>query len=340
VIDADGRLLFANPRAYEISGYDEESLRSRKIKEVIHAEDRGRAQEMWVGFAKGDFPRSTDMRITRRDGGTVVLNVSCSALLDGEGAILASFRDVTEERRIAAELIQTKEFLEGLIDASVDGIVAADMRGNIILFNKGAERIYGYPSDEVVGKRNVKTLYPEGGAREVMRMLRAPQHGGVGRLESARMEALDRHGARVPISLSAAMIYEKGVQVATFGIFTDLREKLRFEERLAAAQQKLAVTEKQALIAELAGTAAHELNQPLTSVMGYAELLKRKLPRESTEHAAADIIVREAERMADIVRKIGKITKYETKSYVGQQKILDLDKAAGESEDPQAGTGK
>jgi hypothetical protein len=68
--------------------------------------------------------------------------------------------------------------------------------------------------------------------------------------------------------------------------------------------------------------------------MGSAELLKRKLAPESAEHHAADIIVREAERMADIVRKIGKITKYETKSYVGRQRILDLDRSTDVPEEP------
>ncbi|MFO0674357.1 MAG: histidine kinase dimerization/phospho-acceptor domain-containing protein [Polyangiaceae bacterium] len=83
-------------------------------------------------------------------------------------------------------------------------------------------------------------------------------------------------------------------------------------------------------MAELAGAAAHELNQPLTSVMGYAELLRRKLDVESPGFAAAEVIFKEAERMAEIVRKIGKITKYETKSYVGQARILDLDKASAD----------
>ena len=65
--------------------------------------------------------------------------------------------------------------------------------------------------------------------------------------------------------------------------------------------------------------------------MGYAELLKRRLDRDTPAHAAAHVIVNEAERMAEIVRKIGKITKYETKSYVGTAKILDLDKASEET---------
>ncbi len=329
VVDADGRLLFANPRAYEILGHPPDSWRGDKIRDLIHPDDRGRSREIWAGFKNGVFPRDVDLRVVRADGGTVILSVSFSTLLHGEGAVLFTFRDVTDNRRIETELVKTKEFLESMIEASVDGIVAADMKGRIILFNKGAERIYGYTAPEVVGKKNVRDLYPDDGARSIMRMIRSPQHGGPGRLESTRIDALDRHGARVPISLSAAMIHEGGTPVATFGFFTDLRDRLRVEERLAQAQQKLAMTEKQALIAELAGTAAHELNQPLTSVMGYAELLKRKLGRDTTEHHAADIIVREAERMADIVRKIGKITKYETKSYVGQQKILDLDKAAG-----------
>lgn len=328
VVDADGQLLFANPRAYDLLDYPEDSFRGQKVKMLLHEGDAPLAKELWDGFAKGQFPRDVDLRMKRRDGSTIIANVSFSSLLHGEGAVLFTFRDVTEARRTESELVHTKEFLESLVEASPDGIVAADMEGTIILFNEGAERIYGYDAADVIGKRNVRDFYPDKTAYQVMAMLKSPQHGGVGRLVSTRLDALNAKGERVPISLSAAMIYEDDEPVATFGIFTDLRDRIRVEERLAQAQEKLALTEKQALIAELAGTAAHELNQPLTSVMGYAELLKRKLPADSSEHNAADIIVREAERMADIVRKIGKITKYETKSYVGQQRILDLDKAA------------
>ena len=118
--------------------------------------------------------------------------------------------------------------------------------------------------------------------------------------------------------------------VATFGIFTDLRDRVRVEEQLAQAQEKLALTEKQTLLAELAGATAHELNQPLTSVMGYAELLMRKVGEPSPAFRAAQVIHSEAQRMAEIVRKIGKLTRYETKSYVGEQRILDLDRAAAD----------
>ena len=132
----------------------------------------------------------------------------------------------------------------------------------------------------------------------------------------------------IPVSLSAALLYEEKAPIGSVGIFTDLREKMRMEQRLAQAQEQILAQERQAIVAELAGAAAHELNQPLTSVMGYAELLKRRLERDTAPYSAAEIIFNEAERMAEIVRKIGKITKYETKSYVGRARILDLDRSA------------
>ncbi|MFW6051443.1 MAG: PAS domain S-box protein [Myxococcota bacterium] len=336
-IDVDGRLLFANPTAWEMVGYSEEALRGRKLRELVHPDDLKVAHDLWQGFARGEHPKGVDVRIVRKDGEVIVCNCSFAHLHDGEGAVLISFRDVTEERATAAELRKTKEFLESLIDTSVDGIIAADMKGTIILFNKGAERIYGHRAEEVIGKLNARQLYPNDGAREVMKMLRSPQYGGEGKLNPIRMEALDAEGRTVPITISAAIIYnERGEPAATCGIFIDLREKLRIEERLAQAQEKLAMTEKQALIAELAGTTAHELNQPLTSIMAHAEMLRRKLDADTPEHRAAERMVQETERMADIVRKIGRMTKYETKSYVGQQKILDLDRSTDKPDEKAA----
>jgi PAS domain S-box-containing protein len=207
------------------------------------------------------------------------------------------------------------------------------MRGTIILFNEGAQRLYGHRAEDALHKMSARELYPGEGAREVGRMLRSKGHGGVGRLEPVRMEAIDKQGNVFPISLTAATIYTSGKAVATFGIFTDLRDRVRVEQQLAQAQEKLALSEKQSLLAELAGATAHELNQPLTSVMGYGELLIRRLSPGTPERNAAQVIMQEAERMANLVRKIGKITRYETKSYVGDQRILDLDRAADDEPD-------
>jgi PAS domain S-box-containing protein len=254
--------------------------------------------------------------------------MSAAPLRDEDAATILSFRDVTNARRLENELRQTKDFLERLIDSSVDGIIAADLKGRIILFNKGAEALCGYSAQEALAGLTVHQLYPPGIPQRIMTMLRSQEHGGKGRLSLIRQELVHRSGELVPVNMTASLVYEGGREAFSVGIFTDMRDRMQLERKLSDVETRLEESEKSAVIVALAGTAAHELNQPLTSVMGYAELLKRKLKEEDFAWKPVDIIYREAERMAEIVRKIGKITRYETKSYMGAQRILDLDKAS------------
>jgi len=272
-----------------------------------------------------------DMDVATTSGDTVTVSVATSTVLSNADAVILLFRDVTAERLLEYELRKTKDFLERLIDSTVDAIVAADTDGNIILFNQGAERIVGYSAEEMIGKIPVWRLYPEGIARKIMRMLRAEEYGGVGRLEETRRELLTKDGEVVPVNMTASIIYEDGREVATVGIFSDLRERIKIEKRLMQAQEKLIASEKQGLVAELAGAAAHELNQPLTSILGYIELITRQMDPDAAHRRHIDTIRAEAERMAEIVKKIGRITRYETKEYVGSASILDIDKSASSS---------
>jgi PAS domain S-box-containing protein len=326
VIDAEGHLLFSNPRARTITGYSESDLRGRRVGDLFASEDAMLAHELRMGFKEHRYPQNVDVRIRRKNGELGILSINFNSVLREEGVVLCTFRDVTAERAVEHELQATKDFLQRIIDSSVDAIVSADLKGRILLANPAAERVYGIPVSKLVGS-DVRSLYPEGVARDVMRLIRA----GGGRVEGLRTEVLDKEGERVPVSLSAVMLQEGEVPVGSVGIFTDLRERIRMERRLAQAQEQILAQERQAIVAELAGAAAHELNQPLTSVMGYAELLKRRLQPDTAPYSAAEIIFNEAERMAEIVRKIGKITRYETKSYVGRARILDLDRSAPSS---------
>lgn len=334
VFDRAGNLLFANPRAYETVGYAPGSGARLHIRDLVHRGSLGALRELGHEFDRGIYRRGVDLRLKRRDGRAAIVSASFAALPEGEGGILVSFQDVTDHRATEAELVKTMQFLESLIDASVDGIVAADIDGNILLFNDSAERIYGFQAAQVIGRMTIQSLYAVADAQRMMELLRSESHGGRGKLAPTRMVAIAKDGSEIPIRLSAAIVEEDGQEAAVVAIFTDLRETLRVQERLAAATEKLASTEKQALIAELAGTAAHELNQPLTTILAYGELLRRQLEKESASRRAVDAVLQEAERMAEIVRKIGKMTKYETKSYVGGQKIIDLDRAAGSDPAP------
>lgn len=341
VLDAEGHVVFSNPQARELTGYSEEELAEAPFHAVVDAHDRPRFEAILADAARGELPPALDLTLSTRSGRASerrIASVSFGSLLREDSALLVTLRDVTAERTTATELTKTKDFLERVIDSSVDAIISADLRGNVLLFNRAAERCYGYDAKDVVGQLNVRDLYPAGTATNIMRLIRSGGAGGPGRLEGYRTDVLDKAGMRVPVLLSAALILEDGRPVGSVGIFTDLRERLQMEARLEQAEEDLRAKEKQAIVAELAGAAAHELNQPLTSVMGYAELLEKRLARpadatsegERTLLHAATIILRESERMAEIVRKIGKITRYETKSYVGDARIVDLDRASGD----------
>ena len=330
VVDSEGRIFFMNRSAEQVTGYSRSGLQGRKLHNLVPDGERDNLTEVVRNASMGVHLAGFDLTIKTTSGEQLRLSVSTSAALAEHGAIVLSFRDVTVARALQDELRKTKEFLERLIDSTVDGIVAADVDGNVMVFNHGAESAYGYSAEEVIGRIPVWKLYPEGAARQMMADIRSPEHGGKGRLSPSRREILNRYGEVVPVSLTASIIYEGKNEVATVGIISDLRERLQMEQKLQQAQEKLAMSEKQMLIAELAGTTAHELNQPLTSVMGYAELLKKRMSPDDPHLRTVEIILRESERIAEIVRKIGKITRYEIKAYVGSTTILDLDKSTTE----------
>lgn len=335
VLDESGRILFVNRAAERITGYARDGMLGNELADLVASDDqRAMIADTLARVLAGVNVDVFDLQVSTTSGEPAWVSVSTSTLLAGTGAVIFAFRDVTAERALEAELRSTKEFLERLIDSTVDAIIAADLDGHIILFNQGAERLFGYRARDVIGRLPVHDLYEEGGAQQIMRMLRSTSYGGVGRIEQTRREVRIASGDLVPVSMTASTIYENDREVATVGILTDLRERIRMEQRLLDAQQKLRLSEKQALVAELAGAAAHELNQPLTSIIGYTQLIERQSPKDAIHLRALRVILSEAERMAGIVKKIGRITRYETTEYVGTAKMLDLDRASEGENDP------
>lgn len=323
VLDEQGRVLLLNPSGAVTLDVAAEEARGLTLAELVAPESAMSAALLLRELWRGGRVLSADLQLVSRKGRKLVLSVSAGQLRTQSGRAILSFRDVTEGRELEAELRQTKEFLERLIDATVDGIVAADLRGRILLFNKGAERVTGYSASEVIGKMSVLRFYTPGVAKSVMAQLRSGEE-----TRFLRTDLVARGGELVPVSLSAALVREGGRESATVAVFSDLRERLRVEAVLQETQARLQVAEKAALVSELAGAAAHELNQPLTSVLGFSELLFRRTGEDSVGREELGAILREAERMASIVRKIGKIARYETTEYVGKKRIVDLERAS------------
>lgn len=331
VFDLDGNPLHANPKVTEITGYSEAEVRDLKLHDVIFHEDHERLRLLREGFGRGEYPALFDLRVVRRDGEVRTLSLSTSAAVRDANAVLITLRDVTAERATAAKLTQTQNFLTSLIESSPDAILAASPAGEVLLLNFAAERILGWRREELGPEAVIDSFFREGHFQEYARRVRGSAEG---RIEGARSEVIARDGEAIPVLLSAATLHGDGPGTGIVVIFSDMRERLRIEERLARVQSELGRSEQQSMIAELSGAAAHELNQPLTAIHGHAELLRRRAGDDPGMVKSAEVILREAGRMADIVRRLGQVSRFETKAYVGTTKILDLALSAPGSEPP------
>lgn len=335
VMDREMRILFANPMATLLSQRQADQLIGSSFTELIQPDQLNEAKQIIAALGTEKAPSPVDFCI-RKPTAETIASINFSLVVGESDAILATMRDVTEQRAMARELSHTKEFLERVIESSADGIVSSDLGGKILIYNHAAERLFGYSKCEVLEKMTVDELYPHGVARDIMRRIRRPEYGGEGRLEGYRVEMLTKKGERVPVDLSASLVLGDRRPVGTVGIFTDIREKLAMESRLTEAQLQLQERKRQNAVAEMAGAAAHELNQPLTSVMGYAEFVRRSIQDDPSLSHAIEVILSETQRMADIVRKVGRVTRYETKPYVGGAKIVDLDRSSTPEDDEES----
>ena len=325
LINHAGRTLLANPAAESVLCPDGAPLPDN-LQELLEEESLEVFTELLEGFKQGIFPRGLDLTIKRKSGELAEIAVSISLVPRDPEVILLTLRNVTVERQIERSLEETKTFVERVISSSLDAFIASDMKGEIVMFNETASRMWGIPLDEALSGMHVDDLYPPEQAREIMKKLRSDDFGGKGKMEPQRIWLMSRTGENIPVQLSAYLIYdEEGSESYTIGSFSDLREKMRAEEKIAFIEEKLAQSEKQMELAELAGAMAHEMNQPLTSIYGSTEILLRHTETTPKAQRYARIIQDEATRMSDIIKKIGKMTRFETQSYVGSAKITDLD---------------
>jgi len=220
--------------------------------------------------------------------------------------------DISDRKRMERELKEANEFLMNLIESSVDGIIVTDMKGDILIFNRGAENLLGYKAEEVIGKINIRDIYPPGVAEEVMAKMRSPDYGGVGKLTSFPISHKRKDGELIEGDLSAALIYnDEGKEIASVGIFKDLRERLRIERELRETQEALLQAEKLAAMGRLTSQIAHELNNPIYGIMNTLELLKTEIPPESKRRRILEMSLSEAQRLSEMLRNMLSFSKPE-----------------------------
>ena len=304
----EGKFLDCNQALLDMLGYPtkEEFLKIDIAHDLyVNPEDRKAFQER---IERDGYVKDMEVEFKKKNGDKITVLLNGHPIKDEKGEVVGYQGinlDISERKRIENELREANEFFMNLIESSVDGIIAADMKGNIFIFNKGAEALTGYKAEEVIGKAPITEIYPEGVAKEVMKKLRSPEYGGIGKLTPTQFNVLNKAGEEIPIQLSATLIYDgMGKEVASVGIFTDLRPRLKMEKKLQETHVQLVSSEKMASLGKLAAGIAHEINNPLGGILIYSSLMKEDLSEEDPRRADLDRIVQEAGRCKEIVKSL------------------------------------
>ncbi|MBW1988651.1 MAG: PAS domain S-box protein [Deltaproteobacteria bacterium] len=303
-----GRFLDANPALLRMLGYEtkEEFLNIDIRKDLyLNPEDRDRFQQM---IEKEGRVVDWEVDFKRKDGTPIHILLTAHGRRDPSGQILGYegiMVDQTQRRAMAEKLREANDFLNKLIASSPNAIMAADMRGNILIWNHAAEEILGYAAEEVVGKMNIVEIWPDGMARDIMKMIRSPEYGGEGRLRSYPLVAHRRDGSLLEANFSAAVIYDaEGNEAASVGILVDLKERLSMERKLRKTQEQLLQSEKLAAMGRLTSQIAHELNNPLYGIMNTLELLKTEISPDNRRRKVLDMALSETERLSTLLKKM------------------------------------
>jgi PAS domain S-box-containing protein len=226
--DLEGRFLLVNNRLCQIVGYSESELLTLKIDDIIYPGDAAENNRLFKEMAEIGQSYDMEVRYVRKHGGLVWVTSSVSALRDKFGRIqraAAVIVDISERKRAQ----EVERHLAAIIASSNDAILGIDLQMKITSWNGGAERLYGYSADEIVG-RSIMTLVPKDRADEEPAILRQVNAGL--KVEPYETKRLRKDGRSVDVLLSVSPIHDAyGSIVGASKLAHDITER-KENERL------------------------------------------------------------------------------------------------------------
>ncbi len=197
---------------------------------------------------------------------------------------LEDYAELLEERWMdtADELARTFDFQNNLIESSIDGIMACERDGRVIIFNKALQDMLGYSRDEVIGKMSFDRFFSIGAADKFREGLYSEACGGKNQLFLFETNLISKAHKKLPVQLSARVLFEEDEEIGIVGFFRDLREIRRLEQQFAD-QTQLLHQDKMISLGRLAASVVHEINNPLAGILNYIRLMIKIIKRDTLE---------------------------------------------------------
>jgi PAS domain S-box-containing protein len=298
--DLNGIVLSWNDGARRMYGYSADEVVGRSMAVIIPPDRPGELAAILdqVRHGRRVAPYET-VRVTK-DGRRLDVSLLVSPIHDASEHIVGASaigRDITEQKRAEEARRASDAKWRAIVDTAVDGIVLIDARGAIEAFNPGAERMFGYTEQELLGQ-NVRLLMPEPYRGEhdgyMHRYLETgrPKIIGVGREVVGRR----KNGDSFPLHLSVGEL-TFGDERHFAGILHDLTARVALEAQL---REQAAL----ARLGEMAAVIAHEVKNPLTAVRGAVQVIGSRLPPGSRDFPITKEIVARLDGLNGLIQDL------------------------------------
>ena len=315
-LDFYGRIMEFNKGAERLLGWKkEEVINKENIAVTIVPEDKKSGVQEWMSKrTRTEGVCELEMTRVRKNGQRFPVLTTVTAIMDPSGnssGFVEIIRDITVRKNLERQLRETKEFLEHIMESSVDGILTTDLKGKLTYVNRAMEEMLGYSRGEILGI-HISTFYVRGmpQAREVMDLLEASE-----RAENFEMEVKTKFGKALTIMTSLFLLRnEDDAIIGTAGIFKDITEQKALEAKLKDAQAYLVEASKMRALGELVAGVAHELNNPLMASQTILHVILKNLPAGWPERERLELIRKcndRIEKIVDHLREFSRQTKPE-----------------------------
>ncbi|HWR24624.1 MAG TPA: PAS domain S-box protein, partial [Methanosarcina sp.] len=306
VIDSGLRITYVNQKLMEKGGYLPEEVIGRQWWDFTDEEGKVVAKQHMDKRRQG-IDETYELRLMRKDGSPFWVLVSSKSLHDKDGRFSGSLSMLTDitERKKAEEKVKS---LAKIVESSNDAIITESLDGGIVSWNKGAEQVYGYLADEVLGK-NVSILEPDNRIGEIKQLTNEITQGKkVQRYETSQLK---KDGTTINVSLTLSPILDQsGKIIAISCIAGDITEKKITEKLLQEKQMaEVANRTKNDFLASI----SHELRTPLNSIIGFSDILYEQAYGELNEKQTNCVgnISQSGKHLLNLINNILDISKIE-----------------------------
>jgi len=267
----DGIVTTWNAGAERMFGYAAEEMVGQPILRLIPLELHDEEARILQRLRAGErIEHYETVRLTKQ-GNRVPVSLTISPVRDAKGRIVGASkiaRDISEQKRLS----ELQQRMAAIVESSADAIISKDLNGIIRSWNSGAERIFGYTADEIIGQ-HISTIAAPDRIDEIPGILARISRGE--RVDHFETKRKTKDGKILTVSLSVSPIRDAaGIVIGASKVARDVTDRVRQDQALREANA--ALSRANADLQQFADSASHDLQEPLRMVAAYSDLLQKR----------------------------------------------------------------